>query len=156
MTRNLRPDSFVWRGRLRDSRPGDGVELDDRMADFLPEVALIEEPRTSGPVHGCGSCVPCVTRSGQPCRLGTRPPQAVLPRKGPVAAKVYGGKSLPSVAAPSDITARILDQWIRPVGERKAEVDKEEGFRVCRRQGCTRLEVHAHHDGPLPRARRDG
>lgn len=94
----------------------------------------------------CASCIPCLTRTG-PCRLGTRQVGPPIPRRGPLpGAIVRGGKDLPSVAAGSDITARILDAIIRPTGQH------DEGYAICRRNGCADLSLHpAHDEEPLRR-----
>lgn len=85
---------------------------------------------------GCGSCVACVSRTGYPCTLGTRPPAT---RTTPPLGRVLGGRDVGVTEAPTNFYGRRLEEysvdWLR-------EADVEIGFEPCRRATCEEIALH--------------
>lgn len=86
------------------------------------------------PVTGCGSCTNCVSRTGQPCTLGTRPPK---PRVTPPVGRVLSGRDFTTSVADGRTRAMETASSVYP-GE---PVDAQ-GFRICKKQTCSRIDVH--------------
>jgi hypothetical protein len=98
------------------------------------------------PIGGCGSCIPCVTRSGSPCVLGHRRQALANPHAPVLAGARLSGRTLPAANKP--FTA--LEVLRRPPAESPEPVVFETGpepmvIDPCRASWCTDLELHGKH-----------
>ena len=104
------------------------------------------------PATSCGSCIPCVTKSGAPCVLGHR--QIGLryaPTPAMAGARVLAGDNLPAAHTPGQV---FDDVKHRPPAEMR-DVWRDAAptpFEPCRASWCSEIDLHPKHGSRRRRA----
>lgn len=92
------------------------------------------------PSAGCGSCIPCVTRSGAPCVLGHRRQALRNPAHPELDGARLAGRTLPAAQ-----TQRTVNEEARKPRELWREPAPIE-FEPCRASWCSDLDLHPKHE----------
>lgn len=100
------------------------------------------------PSNGCGSCIPCVTRSGAPCVLGHRRRVLAYPSAPELTGVRLSGRTLPAAqreCSAVEVLATPPRESPEPAAfERGPEpIDSE----PCRAGWCSDLDLHPKHKG---------